>query len=163
MFSEIFGSNVFTTTGPLDMKVSWNLVSKGKWWLVSISCLFSNPSLIGLLLKGKLQIEGTIDDHHHHHHHDVYRTYALANQAVCHSENDERPPGRIMPGLVVNNHGDRKSSTIGGCGTPSKWPNFMAYKWGLDPITTYLRPGMILQERRICYRLLGLQQIYQST
>ena len=95
----IFGSNVFTTTGPLDMKVSWNLVSKGKWWLVSLSCPFSNPSLIGLLLKGKLRIEGTIDDHHHHHHHhhDVYRTYALANQAFCHSENDQRPPSRIMP------------------------------------------------------------------
>ena len=37
-----------------------------------------------------------------------------------------------------------------GCGTPSKWPNFMAYlyiyiyKWGMI-LSTYVRPGMILQ------------------
>ena len=31
-----------------------------------------------------------------------------------------------------------------GCGTPSKWPKSMAYKWGLI-LTTYPSPGMILQ------------------
>ena len=34
-------------------------------------------------------------------------------------------------GYVVNNHGDRKSPNWGY--SPSKWPNFIAYKWGLDP------------------------------
>ena len=34
---------------------------------------------------------------------------------------------------MVNNHGDRKSPKdgVGLDPTPSKWPNFMAYKWGL--------------------------------
>ena len=37
---------------------------------------------------------------------------------------------------VVNNHGDRfRPLRIGWLGTPSKWPNFMAYRWGL--LTTY--------------------------
>ena len=42
---------------------------------------------------------------------------------------------RISPGLgyAVNIYGDRKSP--GGCGTPSKWPNCMAYNWWL--LTTY--------------------------
>ena len=41
------------------------------------------------------------------------------------------PSWRIIPGLgyVVNDHGDRKSPKSG-CGSPSKWPNSMAYKWG---------------------------------
>ena len=36
---------------------------------------------------------------------------------------------------MVNNHGDRKSPNWG-CGTPSKWPNFMAYKWGFPGLLT---------------------------
>ena len=36
-----------------------------------------------------------------------------------------------------------KSPKGSGCGTPSKWPNFMTYKWGWSyPLTN---PGMILQ------------------
>ena len=30
---------------------------------------------------------------------------------------------------VVSNYGDHKSPNWG-CGTPSKWPNFIAYTWG---------------------------------
>ena len=36
---------------------------------------------------------------------------------------------------MVNNHGDHKSPKESGCGTPSKWPNFMAYKYGVILIT----------------------------
>ena len=45
----------------------------------------------------------------------------------------ERIAWRIIPGLgyVANNHGDRFSpQKIGQRGTPSKWPIYMAYKWG---------------------------------
>ena len=40
-----------------------------------------------------------------------------------------------------NNHGDRKSPKYGKR-SPSKWPNFMAYKSGVI-LTTYPSPGMI--------------------
>ena len=47
-------------------------------------------------------------------------------------------------GSVVNNHGDRCCPLrIGLLYTPSKWPNLMAYKWGL--LSTYYITGMILQ------------------
>ena len=43
-----------------------------------------------------------------------------------------RSTWRIIPGLgyVVNNHGDRISPKDRVVGPLSKWPNFMAYKWG---------------------------------
>ncbi len=46
---------------------------------------------------------------------------------------------------VVNNHGDRfrPPKDVGLDWIPSKWPNFVAYKWGLRlPLRS---PGMILQ------------------
>ena len=41
-------------------------------------------------------------------------------------------PRRIIPGLgyVVNNHGDRVRPLRMVLWDPSKWPDFMAYKWG---------------------------------
>ncbi len=53
--------------------------------------------------------------------------------------------GSSQLGYVVNNHGDRRSPKWG-CGTPYKWPNLIHGLFsGGDPITTYVRPGMILQ------------------
>ena len=44
-------------------------------------------------------------------------------------------------GYVANNHGDSSllSPQDRQHGTPSKWPNSMAYEWGL--VTNHLRPS----------------------
>ena len=44
---------------------------------------------------------------------------------------EDHPPGWTFQWFFLA-HGDAKV----GCGTPSKWPNFMACKWGLRILTT---------------------------
>ena len=64
---------------------------------------------------------------------------------------DGLPYGRTWIGYVVNNHGDRFRGTqrIGQRGTPSKWPNSMAYKWWL--LTTYFSRFILVPRfNKIC-------------